>query len=963
MSSEQSDARRAPRLQLWEFAGLENTSYYGQEVCKQMARMPWALNREEATTQMSPTATDIEEIVRHAATLSPQEQLSYLMRSCRTDDDLYREAVKRLRSMGTGELLVDSLAEPPADLEDWRDDEDRSGQVLGAYRLMRRLGMGGMGTVYLAERNDQQFSQSVAIKLVRQGHVSKGVRSRLKSERQILATLDHPNIARLLDGGTTEDGIPYLVMEYVDGLPIDVYCDQNRLDIPGRLKLFRTVCSAVHAAHQNLIVHRDLKPTNILVTGEGVPKLLDFGIAKLLDVRQSHHTMALTRADLRVLTPDHASPEQVRGEPVTTASDTYVLGVLLYELLSGRRPFNVRGLRIQDLERVICDEAPAAPGSTLFPDSAIDQEAAARRGTTVARLKRTLTGDLGNILLMAMRKEPERRYSSAEQMSADIERYLEGQPIIARPDTAGYRTSKFLRRHRVSVAAGAAVVALIIGFAVAMYFQAQRIAEQRDAANAQRARADTERLRAEQVSSFLTNLFEVADPENSRGNVISAREILDAGAERLHKELASQPEIQAILLGTVGKVYGSLGLYDKGVEVLANAVAVQQRLYPLDNIELARNYTALGTLEINAHRLEDAERHLQLALGMAQRLSGGESTDVAAILYQLVRLRRDQERSDAAMALAHRALAMYQHIGQPDNPVVSDLWNALGTILSARTQWKEAEEAYRRAIDVDRRARGADHPDIAVNLAALARVLHNQGRMQEARAALEESIRILDRILGPEHPKTLASRDAYSVFLRKAGELPEAERVSRDVLQTETRVRGADTLDAAGYRFGLALTLYEEGKLAETESNQRAACAIYAAKLPADRQAQGQCGSLLARVLVDTGRAREAEALARKSLAILRKSMAPDDRHLARAQSVLGYSLLALHRLPEAEAELRASYLDIVRGFGVDATDSVRARRWIERLYAAMGRPEKGRKLVSDVAATVAANQGPRNIL
>ncbi len=897
---------------------------------------------------MSPTAPDLDAIVRHAATLTPHEQLAYVTRSCRTDDSLYREAVERLRAIGTGELLVDSLAEPPSDLEEWGAVEDRAGEVLGVYRLVRRLGMGGMGAVYLAERNDQQFSQSVAIKLVRRGLVTRDVRSRLKSERQILATLDHPNIARLLDGGTTADGIPYLVMEYVDGQPIDEYCNTRKLGLPARLRLFRTVCSAVHAAHQNLIVHRDLKPSNILVTDEGVPKLLDFGIAKLLDVRQSHHTMALTRADLRVLTPDHASPEQVRGDPITTASDTYVLGVLLYELLSGRRPFNVRGLRIQDLERVICDEPPAAPGSGLFPESSVDRQSAERRATTVAKLKRTLAGELGNILMMAMRKEPLRRYSSVEQMSADIGRYLEGQPIIARPDTWGYRSNKFIRRHRLSAAASAAVLVLIIGFAVAMYFQAERIALERDTAREQRARADTERLRAEQVSSFLTNLFEVADPEKNRGNVVSAREILDAGAERLKQELGTQPATQAILLGTVGRVYGSLGLYREGIRLLNEAIVIQRRLYRADSIEVARNYTALGMLAINVHQLAQADEHLQIALGMSQRLGGGESADVAATLYQIVRLRRDAGRLDEAVALARRALEIYQHIGEPQNPVVADLWNALGGIFSVRTQWQDAEQAIRKAIEVDRAARGADHPDVGTNLGALARILHNEGRMQEARSTFQEAIRILTHVMGPEHPKTLATLTGYSDFLRKAGELAQAEEVQRGVLRAAISVRGNDSLNYAHYQEGLALTLYEEGKLGEAETNMRAACAKYAADPAVDHSEFGYCGSALARLLVDTGRAREAEAFARKALAALRENFSKGDRHVARAQSILGYSLLAQHRLPEAQAELTASYAAIARGFGVDARDTVRARAWVERLYAELGKPDAARKLIAE---------------
>jgi serine/threonine protein kinase len=924
---------------------------------KREAGMP-RTERQERTTVISPSTDELEEIVRHAATLSPQEQLAYVTRSCRADDNLYRGAVSRLRALGTGELLADSLAEAPADLDDWREAEDRSGQLLGVYRLKRRLGVGGMGAVYLAERDDRQFTQQVAVKLVRQGLVTRDVRSRLKSERQILATLDHPNIARLLDGGTTEDGIPFLVMEYVEGLPIDVYCDQLKLELTARLKLFRIVCSAVHAAHQNLIVHRDLKPSNILVTADGVPKLLDFGIAKILDVRQPHHTVALTRADLRILTPDHASPEQIRGEPVTTASDTYVLGVLLYELLTGRRPFNVRGLRIQDLERVICDQPPIPPGAALLPDSSIDQDAAACRRTTVARLRRTLAGDLSNILLMAMRKEPERRYSSVEQLSADIERYLNGLPIIARPDTWGYRTAKFLRRHRIGAAAGAAVLALIIGFAVAMYVQAQRIARERDTATAQRARADSERLRAEQVSSFLTNLFEVADPEKNRGNVVSAREILDAGAQRLNRELAGQPETQAILLGTIGKVYGSLGLYADGIRMLEAAATIQQRLYRGDSLELARTYVALGTLEINAGNRADADRYLQLALGMSQRLSGGESVDVAAALYQIGRLRRDEGRLDAAEALARRTLEMYRHLGQSDNPAAADVWNALGGLLASKTDWQGAETAFRQAIDIDRRARGPDHPDIAVNLGALATVLQSQRRTPEARAAFEESLTILRRVLGPEHPQTLGSMVSYGDFLRATDDLKGSEQVLRQVVEAETRARGPHHQRVAFAEEGLALTLYAEGKLVEAETTFRTALAAYVATLPADHLYLANCRSALARLLVDTGRAREAEPMARQALTSWRKELPLEHRQVARAQSILGYALLALNRLPEAEQELRSAYPNLVKGYGVDGKDTARARAWIERLYALAGRPAAARQFIDGVAAA----QGPRNI-
>jgi serine/threonine protein kinase len=289
-----------------------------------------------------------------------------------------------------------------------------TGERIGPYRVLRTLGAGGMGEVYLAERADAEFEQQVAIKVVHSGLFSRGVQSRLKIERQILAQLDHPNIAHLLDGGTLPDGTAYIVMEYVDGIPIDTYCDTNRLDLAARLGLFQIVCAAVHYAHQNLIVHRDLKPSNILVTKAGTPKLLDFGIAKLLDHRQmGQHTLAVTHADLRIMTPDHASPEQVRGQAITTTSDVYVLGVLLYKLLTGVGPFVIPSMRLTDIERAICEKVPPLPSQAVGTlDSPEARTLAEARNTTPKRLRRSLQGDVDNIVCMAMRKEPERRYGS-----------------------------------------------------------------------------------------------------------------------------------------------------------------------------------------------------------------------------------------------------------------------------------------------------------------------------------------------------------------------------------------------------------------------------------------------------------------------------------------------------------------------------------------------------------------------
>src|SRR3984957_15640351 len=452
-----------------------------------------------------------------------------------------------------------------------------TGRRIGPYRVLRTLGAGGMGEVYLAERADAEFEQQVAIKVVHSGAVGRGASSRLKIERQILAQLDHPNIAHLLDGGTLPDETAYIVMECAAGTPLDAYCDALPLDVAARLELFQTVCAAVHYAHQNLIVHRDLKPSNILVTRSGVPKLLDFGIAKLLDDRQArHHTLAVTHADLRIITPDHASPEQVRGQAITTASDVYVLGVLLYKLLAGIGPYVIPSTRLTQIERAICEKDPPPPSEMVSADESSESKSIAEaRGTSAKRLRRTLDGDLNNIVLMAMRKEADRRYGSAEQLSGDIQRYLEGKPVIARRDTVSYRTSKFVKRHWLPVSAAAAATFMIVAFSVTTYEQSLRIAAERDRAAQQRERAEHERARAEEVSSFLVNLFKLSDPEENRGNQVTARELLDSGAKRLEAGLQNQPETKAALLSTVGAVYDSLGQFKDALPILDEALHLQ----------------------------------------------------------------------------------------------------------------------------------------------------------------------------------------------------------------------------------------------------------------------------------------------------------------------------------------------------------------------------------------------------
>ena len=588
------------------------------------------------------------------------------------------------------------------------------GDRIGPYRVLRSLGCGGMGEVYLAERADAQFEQQVAIKVVHGGALAVDMHSRLKLERQILAQLDHPNIAHLLDGGELPDGSAYIVMEYVDGVAIDVFCDLTHLDITARLKLFQTVCAAVHYAHQNLIVHRDLKPSNILVTAAGVPKLLDFGIAKLLDERRaSRHTLALTQADIRIMTPDHASPEQVRGQAITTSSDVYVLGVLLYKLLCGSGPFFISSVRLSEIERAICEKDPLPPSQMVGGEESPESISVAQaRASTARRLKRGLAGDLDNIVLMAMRKEPERRYGSAQQLAGDIQRYLDGKPVIARRDTVSYRASKFVKRHWLPVSAAAAATFMIVAFSVTTYVQSVRIAAERDRVEQQREVAEHERARAEEVSSFLVNLFKLSDPGENRGNRVTAREILDSGAKRLQAGLQDQPATKAALLSTVGGVYDSLGQFRDALPLLDEALQLQAQSHESSRLD---TLLELGRARIGAGNLPAAEAPLQEALRLAQHDTGAISIATGHSLWSLGMLRFEQGQIGEAKDLYLRSLDILNKSHAPQTDV-SAVLSDLAKVYVLEQQWELAKQTHERALEIDRRVLGDDDPRVAFRL-------------------------------------------------------------------------------------------------------------------------------------------------------------------------------------------------------------------------------------------------------
>ena len=505
------------------------------------------------------------------------------------------------------------------------------GQRLGHYRIQRLLGKGGMGMVYLAARDDGAFRRLVAIKLLRPGLVTGELVRRFRLERQILARLDHPHIARMYEGGVTTGGLPYFIMEYVEGDPIDRYCDRHRLGPRARIVLFQKVCAVIQFAHQNLIIHRDLKPENILVTAQGIPKLLDFGIAKLIE----NPGGPTTETSLRPMTPGYASPEQFRGDPITTASDIYALGFLLYELLAGIQPYRTKGQGLAQLLRTVCEQIPVKPSAGVLEHGR--GRALIDRGygeTEAKKLARFLTGDLDNIVLKALEKEPRRRYASAQQFSQDLENFLGGYSVIAHQSSFFYRASKFVVRNRLAVSAGALALLLFLAFTAALFVEQRRTVGERVLAEQQRDLARREGDRSRRVTEFMVDLFNVSDPTQA-AEEMTARAILDRATGQIESDLKLDKGLRADLLSTMGRVYTNMALYDKAQPLLDEAIQVLRDHPGGDRLQLAKTLLPQGAVYLAFDRFEDADRRLQEALGVFLQNHGEAHPDVAKALLLL----------------------------------------------------------------------------------------------------------------------------------------------------------------------------------------------------------------------------------------------------------------------------------------------------------------------------------------
>ncbi|HKP70742.1 MAG TPA: serine/threonine-protein kinase, partial [Pyrinomonadaceae bacterium] len=695
------------------------------------------------------------------------------------------------------------------------------------YLIEGEVGRGGMGAVYKAVRSDEHFEKRVAIKLIKRGFDTDDIIRRFRHERQILAALDHPNITRLLDGGATDDGLPYLVMDFVEGLPLVKYCQEKRLSVTDRLKLFLNVCSAVTYAHRNLVIHRDIKPSNIIVTREGVPKLLDFGIAKLTAPDSSE---TLGRSATQLMTPEYASPEQVLGLPVSTAADIYSLGVVLYELLTGRRPFKVKGRNPIELTRIITDSTPAKPSLVVTEGRRVSGER--------SLISSQLRGDLDNIILMAIRKEAERRYSSVEQFAADIQRHLKGMPVAARQDTLGYRTSKFIQRHTTAVAAGAGLVLALAGGLAATRRQARIARSQRD--------------KAERVNQFLQKMLASADPR-AEGKDIKVTDVLRLAGESLGSDFVGQPDVSADLDNTLGLTYLSLGQFESAELHLRRALDTRLAIFPRRSPEVANSMSNYGKLLVEKGDLDEAEslfRH-------ARHTFRGE--------------RRSYDR-DLQLARVTENLAY---------------------LAGLNARYEESIELYEEVLNILRYAIGENDPEVARIMGKLGNVLTVMDNREQAEPLQRRAVEILSAIHEPGHPD-VASATFNLVGAIYAKKPDEAERLARQSLDTCRRILGEEHVDTVWALYNLAYVLINRERYSEAERYVREALERRDANFPDKHPVIGSCLLLLGRTLMAQGHLREADSAFQECLALRQSTMPAGHWLIATTMTFIGECLVYL---------------------------------------------------------------------
>jgi serine/threonine-protein kinase len=879
----------------------------------------------------------VQSVFHEAAALAEGERAAFLLGACGDDTGLRAEVSAMLREDAREHAVLDANLAAVAG----RVLEDPSGDVLprepfGPYRAVRFLGEGGMGVVYLGRRED--IGAEAAIKILRDASLSPARRERFASEQRTLAQLNHPAIARLYDAGTLGNGTPWIAMEYVEGTPIAEHCERQGLPIEGRLRLFREVCEAVRHAHRLAIIHRDLKPSNVLVRKDGGVKLLDFGIAKQLE--SLDEPADRTRTALRLLTPAYAAPEQLRGDPIGTYSDVYSLGVMLYELVSGKRPFDVSRNTPAEAEAAMAARDPDPPSAMARAMALLYAGARTPAASAAA------WADLDVLCLTAMHRDPQRRYSSVDALVRDIDHFLAGEPLEARPDSFRYRFGKFVRRHRPQVLTAAAVTLAVVALTA---FYTIRLSAARNAALAEAART-------QRIQHFMLRLFE-GDAEAGPADTLRVTTLIDRG--RLEAQaLAAEPAVQAELYETLGSIYQSLGSLDNADTLLRAALEGRRGLFREPHPDVARSLVALGLLRVDQANLEEGERMIREGLAMSQatlpadhpaigrgrvalgrvleergeydaaieilvdavrqfetRAADAADPDVAAARYELGNAYFYAGRYDASDSLNRLVLATTERLHGPRHPSIADNLMNLGAAEQERGRYAEAEAYFRRGLELTRAWYGDDHLKTATNLTMLGRSLVTQNRLDEGTATLEDALAILERVLGPASPRVASALNEMGSIALRQERVADADRHYRRMLAIYREVHGDRHYHIGVAYSNLSTAAMAREDFAEGERLAREAIRVYAEAQGAEHINTGIARLKLGRSLLRQRRHREALAETSAGYAIVRPKMDPGSPWLAAARTdliaeheALGEdAAAAAHRVAQADADSAAA--------------------------------------------------------
>jgi eukaryotic-like serine/threonine-protein kinase len=904
-------------------------------------------------------------------------------------EDATSEPVGELGDAPLGETTFDS-SQSGAALAKTRDRTS-----IGPYVLVRKLGEGGMGQVWLAEQT-APVKRQVALKLIKGGLYDSAVIQRFESERQSLAVMNHPAIAKVFDAGTTKDGQPYFVMEFVDGPPITRYCDNKKLKIRERLELFIKVCDGVRHAHQKAIIHRDLKPSNILVVevdGKATPRIIDFGVAKAISPQAGAEQTQFTEMGALVGTRGFMSPEQADPNvlDVDTRTDVYSLGVVLYVLLTGMLPFDSDGGKkkpIDEMLRQLREEDPPSPSTKVNTEKETATAAAERRGTDKKQLGKSLQGDLDWITMKAVERDRARRYGTPSELAADIERYLENRPVVARPASTSYRLKKYVQRHRIGVVTAFGAAVLLVLFAVTQSLQLRRTTRERDRAN--------------RITDFMTTMFKVSNPSEARGNTITAREVLDKASRDIDTGLTEDPELKARLMYTMGKVYLSLGLDSNALSLLERALDIQRHVLGSEHLETLESAASIGkalryqgrypeaenlerqTLEIQRRllgqrhpntltsisdlantlfsegRYPEAEKLQRETLQIRRDVLGPQHADTLSSMHELgITLTKEGHYADAEK-LQREVFDVQRSVLGPDHPETLAAMNGLGNIMLLEVRIAEAEELYREEVTLRRRVQGPENSDTLVAMGNFANALSEGGHYVEAEKLQREAVDIDTRILGPEHPQTLMAMENLSFTLGNENRFADAESLQRQIIAIGRRVLGPEHSDVLETMNGLAGNLQREGRYAEAEKLERET-------LDTERRVLGPEGPEtlesmynLGDTLESEGHHTEAEKLQRETLSIVSRVFGPTHPNTLSVMTNLGETLEKEGQYGEAEKLQRGTLDNVRRIYGADAPQTVDALRALAICLSYEKRYEEAKPLFAE-ALQIAGRINHRN--